>query len=195
MIKFTVTEGNSKDFEAAMQKEMDKPIKHFEHELVSIRTNRAHPDMLKEVMVAAYEGTPMPINQLAAISTPDARTLLIQPWDKGTINHIEKAITTSPLGLTPVNDGDIIRVTLPEMSSQRRGDLSKILGKKQEDCKVSIRNIRKDFQNLIRDSKKDKVISEDFANRLMDSLEKVTGKFTKTADDLAAKKEKEITTI
>lgn len=196
MIKFTFEEGNTKDLEAAMAQEMEKSIKHFEHELVGIRTSRAHPEMLAEITVTAYEGsTPLPINQLAAISTPDARSLLIQPWDKGTINQIEKAIQASHLGITPVNDGDIIRITLPEMSSQRRDELGRILGKKQEECKVGVRNVRKEFHNLIRDAKKDKTISEDFANRLMDSLEKVTGKFCKNADELAAKKEKEITTI
>jgi ribosome recycling factor len=189
-------EGNTKDFEAAMGKEMEKSIKHFEHELVSIRTSRAHPEMLSEIKVEAYEGSaPLPVNQVAAISTPDARTILIQPWDKGTINKIEKAILASHLGVTPVNDGDIIRITLPEMSAQRRDELAKILGKKQEECKIGVRNVRKDFHNLIRDAKKDKEISEDFANRLMDSLEKMTTQFCKKADELAGKKEKELTTI
>ncbi len=195
MVEYTFTEGDTKSLDAALSTEMQKSIKHFEHELVSIRTSRAHPDMLAEIKVEAYEGNPLPINQLAAISTPDARNLLIQPWDKAVINKIEKAIIASQLGVTPINDGDLIRITLPEMSSQRRGELGKILGKKQEECKIGVRNVRKEFHNMIRDAKKGKKISEDFANRLMDNLEKVTSKYCKAADELAAKKEKEITTI
>ena len=195
MIHFTPTEGNPKELETAMSGEMDKAIKHFEHELVSIRTSRAHPDMLGDIKVTCYGTSEMPINQLAAISTPDARSLLIQPWDKSLINDIEKAILTSSLGITPVNDGDIIRLRLPEMSGSRREELAKILGKKQEECKVAIRNVRKEFHNAIRDAKKNKSISEDFSNRLMDHLEKITGKFTKLADERASKKEKEIKTI
>lgn len=126
---------------------------------------------------------------------PDARLITIQPWDKAVIGEIEKAIKNSDVGLTPVNDGDIIRLRLPEMSSTRRDELIKILGKKVEESKISIRNVRKDFNNFIRDAKKDKAISENFFSRLSDVLQKVTDTFIEKTDQLGAKKEKEISSL
>ena len=108
------------------------------------------------------------------LAAPDTRLITIQPWDNNIIGEIEKAISESDIGITPANDGDLIRLRLPEMSSSRRDELVKILGKKAEEAKIAIRNVRKDFQNLIRDAKKDKVISENFFNRLNDVLQKVT---------------------
>ena len=121
--------------------------------------------------------------------------ITIQPWDTNIIGEIEKAISESDIGITPANDGNLIRLRLPEMSSSRRDELVKILGKKAEEAKVAIRNVRKDFHNLIRDAKKDKVISENFFNRLNDVLQKVTDTFVDKAEGMRVKKEKEILSV
>jgi ribosome recycling factor len=175
-----------------MDDEMAKSIKHLESELIKIRTGRAHTALIENLPVSVYGGAPLPLKQVAACAAPDARLLTIQPWDTNVIGEIEKAISNSDLGLSPQNDGQIIRLTLPEMSSSRREELVKILHKKVEECKIAIRNVRKDYNNLIRDAKKDKTISENFFNRLSDILQEVTDRFCKLADDKGEKKAKEI---
>ncbi len=193
---FVLVENDTKGFEKAMTQEMDKPMKHFEGELIKIRTGRAHTSLIEDIQVTTYfSPTPMPLKNIAAIAAPDARLLTIQPWDLAIINDIEKAILNSDLGVTPVNDGKIIRIQLPQMSSTRRDELVKILNKKLEECKISVRNVRRDFQEIVRTGKKDKKISENFFNRLADSLQKVTDAFTDKADQLAKKKENEITSL
>jgi ribosome recycling factor len=196
MKEFVLVENDVKGFEKAMTQEMEKPIKHFEGELIKIRTGRAHTSLVEDISVTTYYSpTPMPLKNLAALAAPDARLLTIQPWDVAIINDIEKAIINSDLGVTPVNDGKIIRIQLPQMSSNRRDELIKILSKKLEDCKVSIRNVRRDFHEIVRTGKKDKKISEDFHNRLDDSLKKVTDAIIEKVDQMAKKKEQEITSI
>lgn len=195
MIDFTFVENEPKPFKAAMEAEMNKTIKHLEGELIKIRTGRAHTSLVEDISVACYGGAPLPLRQVATTTAPEARLIIIQPWDAAVLNDIEKAILNSELGLTPINDGKIIRLQLPEMSHSRRDDLVKLLGKKLEECKIALRNIRNDFKNLIRDAKKDKVVSENFYNRLSDILQEVTDKFVETADKLAEKKEKEITSF
>jgi ribosome recycling factor len=185
------SEGNTKIFEDAVKVEMDKPIKHYEKELVSIRTGRASTVLVEDIKVECY-GQLMKLRELATLSAPDARLITIQPWDKSIINDIEKAITISDLGVSPINDGNLIRIQLPQMSEARRSELHKVLNKKTEECKVGIRNIRKDFHNKLREAEKDHGISEDFAERLNDLLQKITDIFTKKADDLHTKKETEI---
>jgi ribosome recycling factor len=194
-INITLVENDIKGFQHPMEIEMGKAIKHLEGELIKIRTGRAHTSLVEDLPVSAYGQMPVPLKNLAVLAAPDARLITIQPWDKNLIGDIERAIKASDIGLTPLNDGDIIRLRLPEMSSTRRDELIKILGKKVEECRVAIRNIRKDFNNLIRDAKKDKVISENFFNRLTDVLQKVTDTFIDKADQLATKKEKEISTV
>lgn len=190
MKEIILTEGATKPFEQVTAEEMTKCIKHFEHELLSIRTGRAHPSMVEDLKVSCYGGeTELPLKSLATISTPEARLIIIQPWDQSTTAEIEKALSESELGVTPQNDGNVIRVVLPEMSSSRREELKKVLGKKLEDCRVSIRNVRKHYHNFVRDTQKEKEISEDFAKRLNDLLQKTTDKFIKQAEDLGAKKE------
>jgi len=191
-IEINLVENDTKGFESAMETEMVKPIKHFEHELVKIRTGRANTSMIEDLKVACYGQAPMPLKSLAVLGAPDAKLLTVQPWDVSIIGDIEKSINESNLGLTPDNDGKIIRLRLPDMSSTRREELVKILGKKLEECRVGIRNIRKDFHNVMRNAKKDKSISEDFYNRLEDSLKKVTDKFVKQAEDMSSNKEKDI---
>ncbi|TET36240.1 ribosome recycling factor [Candidatus Dependentiae bacterium] len=190
-----LAENDIKSFQTPMEAEMDKSIKHFEGELIKIRTGRAHTSLVENIEVAAYGAAPMALKGLSVLAAPDARLITIQPWDVSIIPDIERAIGNAGIGITPRNDGRIIRLQLPEISTDRREELVKVLGKKLEECKVSLRNTRKDFNNLIRDAKKDKTISENFHNRLEDVLQKITDKFVYKADELDQKKKKELTTI
>ncbi len=190
MTELVLIEGQTKPFEDAIDQEMTKSIKHFEHELVGIRTGRAHPSMVEDIKVSCYGGTTeLPLKNLASVSSPDARLLIIQPWDQGTILDIERALRDSDLGVTPQQDGAVIRIVLPEMSAARRDELTKLLHRKLEEARVSIRHVRKDFHNLVRDTEKDGGVSEDFAKRLSDLLQKHTDKAVKFVEDLSAKKE------
>lgn len=195
MISVALQENDVKSFEQAMHREMEKPIKHFEGELIKIRTGRAHTSLVEDLPVTTpYSDTPMSLKSLAAISAPDARLITIQPWDTSIIGNIEKAIIASDLGLTPNNDGRIIRLTLPQMTQERRGELIKILHKKAEESRVAVRNVRKEFHNIVRDGKKNTVISEDFHNRLMGVLQRITDTYIEKIDTMAKKKEQDLTT-
>jgi len=194
-IDINLVENDTKSFQKSIDDEMQKAIKHFEGELIKIRTGRAHTALVENIPVSCYNQSAMPVKNFAALAAPDARLITIQPWDPSIIPDIEKAILASDIGVTPRNDGKIIRIQLPELSADRREELVKVLGKKCEDCKVAIRSIRKDFNNLIRDAKKDKTISENFFNRLGDVLKKVTDSFTEKAELMAKKKKEEITTF
>lgn len=188
-------ENDVKSFQVPMEQAMEKPIKHFEGELIKIRTGRAHTSLIEDLPVVCYGQPAAPLKNYAALAAPEARLLTIQPWDKTIIPDIEKAIINSDLGITPRNDGNLIRIQLPEVSGERREQLVKTLHKKLEESRVSIRNIRKDFNNLIRDAKKDKTISENFFNRLEDVLQQITDKYIQKVDEMAKKKEKDITTV
>ena len=188
-------ENESKPVEMAMNQEIEKAVKHFDAELIKIRTGRANPALVEDIRISVYGGDPMPLKGLAAIAAPEARLITIQPWDDSIISDIEKAIKDSDLGVTPANDGKFIRITLPEMSSSRRDELAKVLGKKLEEARIAIRNIRKEFNNLIRDGKKDKTISTDFFNRLEGNIQKITNESIKRVETLAGKKEKDLTTV
>ena len=190
-----LTENETQGFQKPMEAEMDKVVKHFEGELVKIRTNRAHTSLVDTVEVAAYGQAPMQLKGLAVLAAPEARLITVQPWDASIIPDIEKAITTSDIGITPRNDGKMIYLSLPEMSANRREELVKILGKRLEETKVALRSVRKDFHNLIRDAKKNKNISENFHNRLESVLQKVTDTYVGKADQMGEKKKKDITTI
>lgn len=196
MIKnIPLVENEHKPLQTAMEAAMTDAMKHFEGELIKIRTTRAHTSLIEDVQVVCYGSSVMPLKQVASLAAPDARLLTIQPWDLGVIGDIEKALLESDLGLTPINDGKVIKLVLPEMSSTRRDELIKILGKRLEECKIAIRNIRRDFNDLIKTGKKDKLISENFFNRLSDLTQQITDKFSTTADALATKKEKEIRSV
>jgi ribosome recycling factor len=134
----------------------------------------------------------MPLNQVASLAAPDSRLLTIQPWDKSIMINIEKAISASDLGVSPTNDGNIIRIQLPQMTAARRDELTKVLGKKTEECRVSIRNVRKDFHNEVRDAEKKHIISEDFAKKLSDLLQKITDQYIAKTDQLSEKKTTEL---
>ena len=195
MSEIKIIENDIKSFQTPMETEMQKVIKYFDGELIKIRTGRAHTSLVEDLPVMSYTGSPMPLKAMAVLSAPEARLIIIQPWDATTIESIEKAITTSDLGLTPANDGKIIRLALPEMSSTRRDELVKILHKKANEAKERVRDVRKDFNNALRDAKKDKKISENFFSRLEDTLQKVTDKFTTQLDQSMQKKEKEIKSV
>jgi ribosome recycling factor len=187
---FTITSATTnKDFEKAIALEMQKPIEHFERELLKFRTGRASASMVEDVKVACYGDSVMNLRELAAISAPEARLLVIQPWDKGLIKDIEKALLSCELGVTPLNDGEIIRIQLPQMSTARREELLKSLHKKLEECRVAIRNVRKDFQALVRAAEKNHAISEDFAKLLLDVLQDGTDKSVALAEKVAKQKE------
>ncbi len=194
MIELKLTDSNIKEFETALQSEMDKAVKHFERELITIRTGRAHPALVESIKVNCYD-TLRGLKEIALISAPEARMLVIEPWDKSLIPEIEKAISNSDLGITPFNDGNLIRLRLPEISTSRRDELVKILHKKLEEARISIRNVRKDFHNLVRDTEKSKKISEDHGRRLADVLQKITDKFILVVEQMAQKKENEIKTV
>ncbi|KKP35568.1 MAG: Ribosome-recycling factor [candidate division TM6 bacterium GW2011_GWF2_32_72] len=193
MVEVDFTNENPKDYQKKLTAEMDKSIQHFERELAAIRTGRANPAMVEDVKIACYGGTTeLKLKELAAISAPDARLIIIQPWDISTLSDIDKGLQESDIGITPANDGEVIRLQLPEMSGARRDELVKILGKKEEESKIAVRNSRKEYQNLVRDAQKAKQISEDFGKRLTDLLEKTTTDFIKKIDVLAEKKRAEI---
>ncbi len=185
------SEGDSSQFEQSLKEEMEAPIKHFEKELAAVRTGRASTKLIENIKADAY-GNMTPLRELATLASPDSRLLTIQPWDKSLIETIEKGIQASELGINPVNDGTIIRLQFPMMSTARREELIKVLGKKTEECRIGIRNIRKDFHNELRDAQKKKLISEDFSKRLSDLLQKITDTFIGKTDELSKKKEAEL---
>lgn len=194
MAEIKIIENDIKSFQNPMETEMQKAVKFFETELLKIRTGRAHTSLVEDIQVAGYTG-PMPMKAVAVITAPESRLITIQPWDASMIKPIEEAILNSDTGLTPTNDGKLIRLTLPEMSTSRRDELVKLLHKKTNEGKERIREVRKDFNNALRDHKKDKKISENFFNRLEDTLQKVTDKFIAQLDQLMQKKEKDIRTV
>lgn len=170
---------------------MKKAVEHFVEELKTIKTGRANVALLDSVVVDYY-GEKMKINQLGSMSTPDAHTIAIDPWDKSTIPLIEKAIETAKLGLNPSNDGHIIRVHIPPLTEERRKEMTKLVKKKAEESKIAIRNIRRDVNEQLKKVQKDGHISEDDVKKGTDEVQKLTDKFIKEIDTLSAKKEKEI---
>lgn len=194
MIELILKENESRELEKLLSAETEKSIKHFERELATLRTGRAHTSLVENIIVLAYGGTPTPLKSLAALSVPESRLIVIQPWDVATIGEIEKAITSSDIGVTPLNDGKIIRVQIPEMSKARREELAKTLGKKLEECRVAIRNVRKDFNNFVRDAERAKQISENFSKRLTDIIQKMIDARIAEAESAADKKENELKT-
>ena len=170
---------------------MSKTIDVLRKEFASLRAGRANPALLDKVTVDYY-GTMVPVNQTANISCPEPRLILIQPWDKNTIPQIEKAILKSDLGLTPASDGNVLRINIPQLTEERRKDLVKTCGKKAEEAKVVIRNIRRDLNDKIKDLEKSKTVSEDESKRALDNAQKLTDKHIKNIDEVLSQKEKEI---
>ena len=170
---------------------MTKSVELFRKDLATVRAGRANPSILDKVTVDYY-GTATPLNQLGNISAPEPRLLTIQPWDKSALAAIEKAILKSDLGLNPSNDGSLIRLVIPQLTQERRVELVKTTKKKGEDCKVSIRNIRRDAQDKIKACEKSKECSEDESKKALEDLQKSTDKFVKEVDQILENKEKEI---
>jgi len=173
---------------------MEKSIEATQRSFNTIRTGRANSSLLDRIVVDYY-GTETPLKSLANISTPDASTITIQPYDKGSMAQIEKAISLSDIGLTPNNDGQIIRLNIPQLTSDRRKELVKIAGKLSEEGKVAIRNIRRDGIDAIRKQEKNHDIPEDEARDLQEQIQKATDKSISKIDELLAAKEKDILTV
>ena len=173
---------------------MDKTIESLKHEFANVRTGRAHTSLLDSVMVDYY-GAPTPVNQVANVSAPDPRMILIAPWDKTLIGAIEKAILTSDLGLNPNNDGESIRLAIPQLTEERRKDLVKVVSKKAEDAKVAIRNIRRDANDAIKKEEKAKTITEDVSKDGQEQVQKLTDKKIKLIDELRDTKEKDVMSV
>jgi ribosome recycling factor len=176
-----------KDAEDRMSKGLDS----LKREYATIRAGRATPSMLEKVSVEYY-GTPTPVNQLANISVPEPRMLVIQPWDKTSLPLIEKAIFKSDLGLNPSSDGVAIRLIIPQLTAERRTEIVKTVKKKAEDSRVVIRNIRRDINDHLKKLEKDHTSSEDEVKRAQDDVQKMTDKFIKEIDHIMETKEKEI---
>jgi ribosome recycling factor len=176
---------------AESDQRMKKSIESLKKDFIRIRTGRASAALLDGITVEYY-GSPMPVNQVAAISVPDARMIMIQPWEKSMIGPIEKAIQASDLGLNPQSDGNVIRLPIPPLSEERRKDLFKHCKKISEDNKVAIRNIRRDANEGLKESEKTKKITQDDLKKGQDEIQKLTDKFIKSVEDMLSLKEKEI---
>lgn len=173
---------------------MGKSIESLKREYSRLRTGRASISLLDGIRVSYYD-TPTPLNQMASLAVPEPRLIVIQPWDKTAIEDIEKAILKSELGLTPMNDGKVIRISIPPLTEERRKELVKVARKMSEENKVSIRNIRRDANEMLKDLKKEKEISEDDLFRSQEEVQKATDQFISQVDELCAAKEKEILEI
>ncbi len=170
---------------------MNTALEALAREFATVRTGRASTAILDAVRVDYY-GTPTPISQMASLSTPDARTLVIQPWEAGQLKEIEKAITKADVGVTPVNDGKLIRLTMPTPTEERRKQLVKTIGKMAEEARVAVRNIRREANDKLKGLAKDKKVSEDEERRGHDQIQKTTDRFIARIDETLKKKEQEI---
>jgi ribosome recycling factor len=179
---------------AEVKEHMQKTIEATQRAFNTIRTGRANASILDRVMIDYY-GSETPLKSLATISTPDSTTISIQPYDRGSMAQIEKAIMQSDIGLTPNNDGQVIRLNIPPLTEQRRKEMVKQVGKLAEEGKVGIRNIRRDAIDAIRKQEKSHDLSEDESRNLQDDIQKVTDEYTAKVDELLAIKEKDITTV
>ena len=181
-------------FDQVYQDKMDKSIKAFSDNLSSVRAGRANPSVLDRITIDYY-GTQTPIQQVGTISTPDPRTIMIQPWDTSTLKPIEKAIQASDLGINPQNDGKVIRLSFPQLTEERRKELTKLVKKYAEEAKVAIRNIRRDAMDDYKKQQKNSEITEDDQKRLEKDLQDLTDKKIGEIDKIAADTEKELLTV
>jgi len=170
---------------------MRKSVEVLEQDLKGIRTGRASPALIERLQVMYY-GTPTMLEQLATISAPEPQMLMIRPYDPGSLKDIERAIQASELGLTPHNDGKLIRLPIPRLTEERRHELIKVVHKRVEEARVAVRNVRRDAQDTLRDFQKEKMISEDDLKRGRDDLQKLTDKYMEQVDAVGQRKEDEI---
>ena len=182
------------DFVKDAEVKMQKSVEAVKADFSSVRAGRANASVLDRVQVEYY-GSLTPLNQVASISSPDPRQLVIQPWDSSLLREIEKAILTSELGINPQNDGKVIRLTFPQLTEERRKELTKQVHKYAEGGKVAVRNIRRDVMDKIKAAKKMSEITEDDAKDYEKKLQDVTDKYVKKLDELAAEKEKELMSV
>ena len=176
---------------AEAKEKMGNGIEALQKEFMRLRTGRATPALLDGIKVKCYE-TQMPIDQVSSISVPESRLITIKPWDQTIIGEIEKSILRSELGLNPMNDGKIIRISIPPLTEERRKELAKLASKMAEEGKISIRNHRRDANEMYKELKNEKEISEDDMYKAFDDVQKITDEFIKRIDDLTAEKAKEI---
>ncbi len=177
-----------------IEEKMDKAVEAYQTKLSEIRAGRANPAILNKVRVDYY-GVPTPINQVAGISVPEARLIVIQPWDLGILKEIEKAILASDIGINPNNDGKVIRLSFPELNEERRKEIVKDIKKMAEESKVAIRNIRRDGIDEAKTMQKESLLTEDELKAAEDKIQKLTDKKIGEIDEITAAKEKEVTTI
>ncbi len=176
------------------ERKMDKSLDHLHEEFGAVRAGRANPKVLDRIAVEYY-GSETPLNGVATVSSPDARTLVISPWDTKLLRDIEKAILMSDLGINPQNDGRVIRLIFPQLTEERRKDLTKQVRKYAEDCKVAMRNIRRDGMDMVKNLKKKSEITEDEQKKAEKDLQDLLDKFIKKVDEATAVKEKELMAI
>ena len=188
------TIASTRDAMAAAKTRMEKAVDDFRKDLATLRTGRANTSLLDSVRVD-YHGTPMPVNQLGTVTTPEPTMIVVSPWDPSAVPLIDKAIRTSDLGLNPTNVGKVVRVPIPGLTEDRRKDIVKQLHKILENHRTAVRNIRRDLKEAIEKLEKEKKISEDEKKRGLDELEKLSQAETKKIEDLSATKEKEIMSI
>jgi len=177
-----------------LQEKMDKALKVLDHELKGLRTGRASVNLLDSVTVEAY-GDRMPLSQVASLTTPDARTINVQVWDKSMVSSVEKAITIANLGLTPSSDGQLIRLLIPTLTEERRKELVKLAHRYGEDTKVSLRNIRRDGNEELKKLEKDNIIAKDEHHNLAEQVQKLTDEYSGKVDSAIKQKEQEIMTV
>src|ERR1700693_4383372 len=185
------TIATTKKAATAAKTRMEKAVDDFRKEIATLRTGRANATLLDAIRVD-YHGTPMPVNQLGTMTTPDPTMIVIAPWDPSAVALIDKAIRTSDLGLNPTNDGKVVRVPIPALTEERRKDIVKQLHKVLENHRTALRNVRRDLNAAVEKLEKDKKISEDEKKRGLDELEKISHAETKKMEDLSAAKEREI---
>ena len=176
------------------KEQFDKSIDHLKGEISGLRTGRATPALVEDIIVEAY-GVKQPLKTVASISVADAKTLTVDPWDKGLIPAVETAINNSQVGINPVNDGKLIRLPLPELTKERREELIKVLHQKLEQARISIRKIREDVRNNIEKSEKNKEIGEDEKYKMQDELDTLVKEYNEKIKEVGDQKEKEVTTI
>ncbi len=179
---------------AKTKEKMEKCLTALERDYAAVRAGRANPAVLDKVMVDYY-GVPTPINQMAAVSVPEARLLVIQPWDASTLRDIEKAINTADIGINPQNDGKVIRLTFPQLTEEHRKTLQKDISKRGEEAKVAIRNVRRDSMDDIKKLKKDNEITEDEQKDAEKKLQDITDDYVKQVESITKKKEEEVLSI
>ena len=180
-----------KEILSSREEKMQKTLETLKRDFASLRAGRATPALLDKVMVDYY-GTPAPVNQVAKVSVPEARMIVIAPWEKPMLKEIEKALMKSDLGLTPNSDGAAIRLTIPQLTKERREELRKSIGKKAEEDKVALRNLRRDANDAIKKLEKAKEATEDESKKAQDDMQKMVDKFVKLVDTARDAKEKEI---